>query len=255
MRIALVALLALPSLGMTCGPSASPPPPDDCSSPEDRPVAALALGPERLEGRAFEAWGESDTAYITNGAQGGNMIGVALELAGDGGALPECLAQRSEVRQDGELLVDEEVAINTYDDAGDGTRTTSTLWLVFDDGVLPPLGSQLDVTTEAGGLSAAAHLTVVSDRHRLMALAPAAPTARVGDTVQFSLASVHAPAYASFEVQLSSAGDPGVLALPAATAWIYGDAEALMIPAAAPGTAELVVAYGEQEVRGSVTVE
>jgi hypothetical protein len=45
-----------------------------------------------------------------------------------------------------------------------------------------------------------------------------------------------------------------VLALPAATAYIYGDSEVLMIPARRRAP-QLVVTYGEQEVRGSVTVE
>jgi hypothetical protein len=253
MRIGIVAALALPGLGMMCAPSASPPPSDDCASPDAEPVSAVALGPERLEGQPFEPWAASDTAYITNGAQGGNMLGVSLELAGD--APPACLAQRTEVRQDGEVLAAEEIAINTYEQGGEATRTSNTLWLIFEDGVIPQLGSELDVTTEAGGAAASAHLVVVSDRHRLLSLAPVAPTARVGDVVQFALASLHAPAGASNQVELATRGDSGVLSLPAATATIFSDAEVLYIPAAGPGTAELVVRYGQQELRASVTVE
>jgi hypothetical protein len=250
----LIAALALPSLGMTCGPGPAPPPPDDCGSPTDAPVAGLALGPERLVGRPFEAWAASDTAYITHGAQGGDMLGVALELAGP--EVPACLAQRTELAMAGEVLAAAEVAIHTYDEQGDGTRVTHTLWLVLDDGApYPAPESELDLTSEAGGTSAAAHLVVVSDRHRLLALAPVTATPRAGDTVEFRLDSLHAPAGSSFEVELATAGDPGVLALPAATAWIYNDAEALYIPAAAPGSAELVVRYGEQEVRVAITVE
>lgn len=251
MRIVLVAALALPCLGMTCGPGPAPPPPDDCSAPADQPVGAVALGPERLVGQPFEPWADSDTVYVTQGAQGGDMIGVAFEIGG--GAVPSCLPQRTEVRQGGQVLAGEEVPINTYDEAGDGTRTTRTLWLVF-DGATPALGSEVDVVSEAGGATASAHLTVVSDRHRLVALAPSAPGARVGDTVEFRLDNLHAPAGSSYQVALSTAGDPGVLALPATTAWIDADAEALLIPAAAPGSAELVVRYGEQELRAAITV-
>jgi hypothetical protein len=252
-RIWLIAFLSLPGLGMTCGPSASPPPPDDCASPGEDPISAVALGPERIGDRPFQPWAANDTAYVTQGAQGGHMLGVSIELAGD--PAPACLAQHSEVRQDGALLVDDDVSINTYDQVGDDRRITNTLWLVFDEDAVPALDSELDVTTEAGGMTASAHLTVVSDRHELVSLAPAAPTARVGDIVQFTLTSLLAPAGAGYEAQLETAGDPGVLSLPAPTAWIYSESVPLMIAAAAPGTAELVVRYGEQEVRGQVTVE
>ncbi len=253
MRTWLIALLALPGLGMTCGPSASPPPPDDCGSPGEQPITSVALGPERVGDRPFEPWAASDTAYVNEGAQGGHMLGVSIELAGD--PAPACLAQHSQVLQDGSLLVDDDVSINTYEQVGDDRRITNTLWLIFDEDAVPVLGSQLDVMTEAGGLTAAAHLTVVSDRHRLLALAPAAPTARVGDIIQFTLTSQLAPAYAGYEAQLETAGDPGVLSLPAPTAWVYGESVPLMITAAASGTAELVVRFGEQEVRAAVTVE
>lgn len=252
MRILFVAALALPSLGMTCGPGPAPPPPDECGAPTGAPVAAIALGPERLDGRPFEAWGASDTAYITEGAQGGDMLGVALELAG--AEVPACLAQRTEVTMAGERLAAAEVAIHTYDEAGDGTRVTRTLWLVLESGPYPAPGSEIDVATEAGGASAAAHLVVVSDRHRLLALAPVTASARPGDTVEFRLDSLHAPAGSAFQVELSTAGDPGVLA-PPATAWIYGDAEALYIPVAAAGSAELVARHGDQEVRAAIAVE
>ncbi len=95
---------------------------------------------------------------------------------------------------------------------------------------------------------------MVGDRHRLISLA-AAPTARVGETVEFALSSLHAPAGASNKVELATSGDPGVLTLPAATAIIFSDAEILYIPAVGPGIAELVVRYGEQEVRASIRVE
>ena len=248
----LVAVLAFPCLGALCVTPDPPPPPDDCSTPGDQPIGAIALGPERLDGHPFEPWSATDTAYVTHGAQGGSMLGISLELAGD--LLPACLAQRTELRQGADVHAVADVAINTYEEAG-GTRTTSTLWLVFEGGFYPQVGSELDVVSQAGDLTASVHLQVVSDRHRLLALTPAAPTARVGDTVEFLLDNLHAPAGGSYQVTLSTAGDPGVLTLPATTAWIDDEVQALTIPAAAVGTAELVVGYADQEVRAPITVE
>lgn len=248
-KIVAVAALGLSQFAGVCG-NPAPPPPDDCSAPGGEPVASIAIGPERMADRPFEPWADTDTAYITAGAQGGDMLGVALALAGN--PPPACLAQRSEVRLDGEVLAAEEVAINTYE-AGDGTRITNTLWLVFDGGT-PALGSDIEVVTEAGGRTATAQLTVVADRHRLVSLAPTAATVPWGQQVTFELDSVHAPAGSTFQVELSSEGDPGVLQ-PAATATIYGDQEELWVQSYQRGTAELIVRYGDQELRASVTVE
>jgi len=250
-RIWMIAVLSLPALGMTCGPSAEPPPPDDCGSPGDQPIASLAIGPERLVDQPFQPWAADDTAYITQGAQGGNMLGVSLSLAGQ--PAPACLAQQSEVHRGDELLSAEDVPINTYDEAGDGQRTTHTLWLVF-DGAVPDLGDELDVITEAGGKSAAAHVQVVANRHRLVSLTPAAPDQYQWHKVHFTLTSLHAPDAEPFEVELSTAGDPGVLQLPATTATIFNTSEELVVDTTATGTAELVVRLADQEVRAAVNV-
>jgi hypothetical protein len=153
----LLAALALPCLGMTCGPAPSPPEPDDCSAPGDEPVAALAIGPQILDGEEFEPWRESDTATITEGAQGGEMLGVTLALGGD--PLPACVRQRTELRQDGMVGAVADVPVHTYE-AGEGARITSTLWLVFEPGFYPPPGSELAVVAEAGGATASARLTL-----------------------------------------------------------------------------------------------
>jgi len=247
----MIAFLALPELGLTCGPAASPPPPDDCGSPGDEPLSSLAIGPERLVDQPFLPWSASDTAYVTQGAQGGNMLGISLSLAGQ--PPPACLAQRSEVRRGDELLAAEDVPINTYDEGGDGQRTTHTLWLIF-DGAVPNLGDELDVTTEADGESATSHVQVVANRHRLVSLTATEPNQYVGHKVHFTLTSLHAPEGEGFEVELSSAGDPGVLQLPATTATIFSASEELMVDTAATGTAELVVRLGDQEVRATVNV-
>ena len=250
MRILLIAALALPSFGMTCGPP-EPPPPDACGSPGDQPITSLAIGPERLVDQPFQPWAERDTAYITEGAQGGDMLGVSLALAGQ--PAPGCVAQHSQVRRGDQLLAEEEVAIHTYDEAGDGQRSTRTLWLIF-DGEVPALGDELDVTTEAGGETVTSRVTVVGDRHRLVSLAPAEPSQYRWHQVHFTLTSIHAPDWAAFDVELSTAGDPGVLALPATTATIYGPSTEIVVDTAATGTGELVVRLGEQEIRAAVDV-
>jgi hypothetical protein len=250
MRI-LVALLALPCFGMgTCGP-AEPPPPDDCAEPGGQPVDGLALGPERLTDRPFEGWAASDTAYITQGAQGGEMLGVSLAVTG--ATPPPCLAQRTEVRQGDRVLASADHAVNTYDEAGDGTRATSTLWLIF-DGRVPALGDELEVTTEAGGETVTSHVTVVANRHRLLALTPTEPSQYRWHKVHFTLTGIHAPEAESFEVELSTAGDTGVFELPATTATIYGPSAEIVVDTAAIGTGELVVRLADQEVRAAVDV-
>ena len=249
MRI-LIAALVLPCFGMTCGPP-EPPPPDDCSSPGGEPLAGIALGPERLIGQPFQPWADSDTAYITHGAQGGDMLGVSLDVSG--AAPPACLAQRTEVRRGDRVLASTDYPVNTYDEAGDGSRTTNTMWLIFDDEV-PAIGDELDVITESGGEAVTSHVTVVGDRNRLVSLTPAEPSQYRGHKVHFTLTSIHAPADASFSVELSTAGDSGVLQLPATTAIIYGPVEELVVDTAETGTGELVVGLGDQEVRGAVDV-
>jgi hypothetical protein len=250
MRI-LVALLALPCFGMgTCGPGA-PPPPDDCSSPGDQPLTSLAIGPERLTDQPFQPWAAQDTAYITEGAQGGDMLGISLSLAGQ--PAPACLAQRTEVRRGDQVLASVEVPINTYDETGDGLRTTHTLWLVF-DGAVPGLGDELDVTVEAGGRAVTSRVTVASDRHRLVSLAPVEASQVRWHKVHFTLTSIHAPEGAAFDVELSTAGDPGVLELLATSATIYGPSSEIVVDTAAIGTAELVVRRADEEIRAAVDV-
>lgn len=251
-RIVVVALLGLSQFAGVCSTPA-PPPPDDCSQPGGESVASLSLGPERLPERPFEAWNPDDTAYVTQGSQGGNMVGISLGLAGD--QLPACLAQRTEVRQGDDVIAGADVAINTYDEAGDGTRATTTLWLVFDDDEVPELGSEIDVVTEAGGRTATAHLTVVEDRHRLVSLTPPAPTMPWQPNLAFALESVHAPPDSSFSVQLAAEGDLFVLEPLNPAEWVYSDRTDLYIPSRHSGTAELIVRFREQEIRAPITLE
>jgi hypothetical protein len=149
---ALILVLALPCLGVTCGPGLGPPPPDACSVPSGAPLASLAIGPA---GDPFVAWAATDQARVTEGAQGGSMIGVRLRVAGTGG----CLAERTTISLGGQVLASEETPVNTYPDEAGDTFTTETLWLVF--GGLPPQpGQTVDIVAEAGGLTARASLTI-----------------------------------------------------------------------------------------------
>ena len=152
-RRALLCLLVLPSFGMTCGPI-DPPEPDSCGSPEAGAVGALEIGPERGYEQPFEAWAASDTAMIESGPQGGDMLGVTLRVTGT--APPACLAQRTRLEAGGEVI-ESSVPLHTYEEP-DGSRTTATLWLVFDQAPAP--GSELEVTAEAAGRSVTSRLTV-----------------------------------------------------------------------------------------------
>jgi hypothetical protein len=149
---AFILVMALPCLGVTCGPGLDPPPPDACTDPSGAPPALLAIGPT---GDPFVAWAAADQARVTVGSQGGAMIGVRMRVAGAGG----CLAERTTVSLGGQVLASEETPVHTYPDAAGDTFTTETLWLVF-DGPPPQPGQTVDVVTEAGGLSAGASLTI-----------------------------------------------------------------------------------------------
>jgi hypothetical protein len=248
MRIWFFGPLAL-SAGMTCDPGDSAPAPDSCSASGSAAVTDLELGPEEIEGRPFEAWAERDTAYVTTGSQGGDMLGVTLQLPGDA---PACLPQRTQASAGGELLASETVPLNTYGAAG-GFRTTRTLWLVF-DGIVPELDSEVEVTTDAGGWTRSTRLTIAPDRHRFVSLfrtddRPVYP----GDSVEFQLGLLHAPAYDAIELELWSS-DPNVLDVWSPARVVYEETELIGASAISPGTAEVIATFGDQEIRAEVTV-
>jgi hypothetical protein len=245
----LIAAIAFPCFGFTCGPGPEPPEPDSCGAPLEGQVTSLEIGPERIAGRGFEAWTATDSAYVTTGPQGGDMLGIALQISG--AEPPECLAQASELRQ-GEVLATSQVAVTTYPEA-EGVRATETLWLVFAGGS-PAVGSQIEVSAEAAGLTASRSLTVVADRHRLLSLTPGVTVAQPGDYVTFTLETQHVPEWGTIPISVSSS-DPSVLAPTGGTDTSYDPLETLTAQAWQAGSAELIVTYKDQELRAAITVE
>src|SRR5690606_30271941 len=144
--------------------------------------ASLEIGPESSNGQPFVAWGAADTAYVTRGVQGGSMVGVTLRLGG--AAVPECLAQTTRLSFLDERL-ERDVPVHTYDGGG-GARVTRTAWFIFDQRA-PRVGETIEVAAEAGGLTASSVLTIVEERHELVALSPLSEAPRVGDTVEMLL--------------------------------------------------------------------
>jgi hypothetical protein len=241
-----LALTCTFSLGLTCGPP-GPPPPDSCASPTAKAITEVELGPEMNEMRGFEAWASNDTGYITMGFQGGNMIGVSLRLSGDA---PACLQQKTTVKLDGNVLAQETSPLNTYD-ATDGTRTTRTMWLVF-DGSVPPIGTQVLVVTTAGGKTASSYVTIAEDRHRLDSLKVLTAFAQDGDYIDIELKSRHSPQYEGFTPVLSVT-TPGVISLPPPT-YVYDDTTKLTVTAIGQGETDLIAKLRDQEVRVHVVV-
>lgn len=199
------------------------------------------------EVRGFEPWASDDTGYVTQGFQGGHMIGVSLRLSGDA---PACLQQKSSVHLDGKVIAQETSPLNTYD-AGDGTRTTRTMWLVFADNG-PPLGTTLLVVSTAGGKTASAHVTIAEDRNRLDSLTVLTPSAQDGDFIDIELKSRHSPQYQGF-TPIYSVTTPGVITVPEPM-YIYEDTTKITVTAIGAGETDLVAKLREQEVRVHVVV-
>jgi hypothetical protein len=147
-----ILFLAVPCMAVTCGPGGGPPEPDVCASPAGGAIASLAIGPSDA---TFTPWAAEDEAIVTSGDQGGSMLGVRLRVAGAGA----CLAQHTRVLRAGNVIAEETSPLNAYEDE-DGTRTTSSLWLVF-NGATPQPGEVIEVVAEAGDRTVSARLTIV----------------------------------------------------------------------------------------------
>jgi hypothetical protein len=243
----LLVLVCSLSLGGLCGPGADAPPVDSCASPKGNTIASVDLGPEMNETRGFEAWTSDDTGYVTSGFQGGHMLGVSLRLSGDA---PACLQQKTIVKLNGTVLAQESSPLNTYD-ALDGTRTTRTMWLVFDDDG-PPIGTQVQVVTTTGGKTVSPYVTIVQDRHRLESMTVLTPSAQDGDFIEIELKSRHAPEFEGFTPTFSVTTS-GVITTPPPT-YVYDDTTKLMVTAIGEGETDLIANLGNQEIRVHVVV-
>jgi hypothetical protein len=199
--------------------------------------------------RAFEAWGPDDTAYVTEGTQGGHMIVYSLRL---GAGAPACIAQKTTIKQNGQVIASQNSALNTYDN-GDGTRSTKDNYLVFgDEG--PPLGSQVVVTTTAGGKTVSSTLTIVADRNKLESLTVVTASPHVGYSIDFQLKSRHAPPYSGFTVTAQTSNVSVASASP--PQYIYDDTTTFQGSAYSAGSATITVqmAGSDQMVTAPVTV-
>jgi len=235
------------SLGVFCGPGGEAPPPDSCGSPTARSITELEIGPEMNETRGFDPWATDDIGYITEGFQGGYMLGVSLRLSGDA---PACLQQKTVVKNGGAVLAQETSPLNTYD-AFDGTRTTRTMWLVFED-TGPPLASQVQVIATAGGKTTSSYVTIAEDRHRLESLMAVKASTQLGYLVELELKSRHAPQYEGFTPTISFS-NPGILAVPMMM-YVYDDVQRLSLTSLAAGETDVIVTFRDQEMRAHVVV-
>lgn len=235
------------SLGVLCGHGDEAPPPDSCESPTARSITELEIGPEMNEMHGFEPWTTDDYGYITRGFQGGNMLGVSLRLSGDA---PACLQQKTVVKSGGKVLAQQTSPLNTYD-AFDGTRTTRTMWLVFEnDG--PPLDSQVQVIATAGGKTTASYVTIAEDRHRLESLTVRNPSTTLGYQAELEVKSRHAPQYSGFMPTISFS-TPGILATPSPMS-IYDDVQTILFTTLATGETDVILTFRDQELRAHVVV-
>lgn len=235
------------SMGATCGPGDGAPPPDSCNSPDSKSISSLEIGPEMNDVRGFDPWLPDDIGYVTSGFQGGHMLGVSLRLSGDA---PACLQQKTVVKDGGAVLATETSPLNTYDSL-DGTRTTHTMWLLFENAI-PQLGSQIQVVTTAGGQTTSSYVTIAEDRHRLESLTVRYPSTIVGYQAELEIKSRHAPQYVGFSPTITFS-NPGILA-PPQTMYVYEDTQTLLLTTLTAGETDVIMTFRDQEVRAHVVV-
>jgi hypothetical protein len=158
--MSLLALSMLPFLGgCPFGPGSQPPPPDDCSSPGALDgIEAIEVGTIDPSTDAFVPWQDDANVYLTHGAQGGTMIGVVLSLRGS--ELPACMRHTMELRGrfNDTVMARTDYPVRTYP-ARDGTRVTTTVWLIFSD-YYPDQGDQVSLALQVGDLEVSRALLI-----------------------------------------------------------------------------------------------
>lgn len=157
----LVALSILLVTGCITDPGgSSPPPPDDCSAPRALDgIESIEVGVMQEGSGSFVPWEDEAMVELTFGLQGGTMLGVVLSLRGSN--LPACMQHSMELRggYGGGVLANTNYSVKTYAE-GDGTRVTSTVWLIFDDSSYARQGDQLELTLHVGQLEVRRSLMV-----------------------------------------------------------------------------------------------
>ena len=137
-----------------------PPPPDDCSAPRALDgIESIEVGVVQEDSGSFVPWQDEAKVELTRGLQGGTMLGVVLSLRGSN--LPACMQHSMELRgrSGGGVLANTDYSVKTYAE-NDGTRITSTVWLIIDDSSYTRQGDQLELTLHVGQLEVRRSLMV-----------------------------------------------------------------------------------------------
>ncbi len=151
--VPILLLLALGSMGVTCGPP-GPPPPDTCMMAANGAIATLEVGSG--DSGTFQPFTDGQVIEFAHGGQGATMLPIRLRFGGT--MLPACVQETSSITAHGTTVASDANPVKTYD-AGDGTRTTKAIYLVigFDE---PQAGSIITVTATAGGQTVMRQLQV-----------------------------------------------------------------------------------------------
>lgn len=167
-----MSLLALSILlvtgGCILGPGDELPEPDDCSSPNGLAgIEAIEVGTmeEINYVSRFVPWQGIDVVELSHGSQGGTMLGVVLSLRG--GSLPACMRHSMELTWNGNRLASTEYPVRTYPVQG-GTRKTGTIFLIFEDGMYPEQGDELELVLQAGSFEIRRSLLIEAPQPRFM---------------------------------------------------------------------------------------
>lgn len=150
--LALVAMLAAGSLGLTCGPGLAPVS-ETCTPAVAADAGELPGGTLTsveigyLDGSGgFLPFVDQSVASLQFGGQGSTMYVAHLRLHGSG--VPACVPQKTYLEQlDGTVISSEDAAMAT-DPAGTGTWITGAMYLVYDRAT----GVQVRLRTEVLGM-------------------------------------------------------------------------------------------------------
>lgn len=250
LRTGLLAAAALASVATSPPPPAAPEP-DRCDPSSAAALEVLELGPGGWDDGEFEAWANGDTTEIIGGFQGGYMTPVRLHV--DAATTPSCVPQLTTVRNAaGAIIATEDAPLATYAEL-DGSRTTKTVWLIYNDEI-PADGDTITVTTEAGGLTITRTLTVGPLPARLVSLSPPSAQISVGTTLEvWAYLDKGVPAPATLTLESS---DPTVIQLSSETVQIptWYSTATFYITAVAPGTATITATFADRSITMDVTV-
>lgn len=258
MKISLALLLPFALLSGGCPffvENPGPPPPDDCSSPGSLDgVQTMQIGTlERAGGQeVFVPWDDDAVVDITLGAQGGDMLGVALRFLGSD--VPGCVEQRMVVRRGQETLASTRYPVRTYEQP-DGARATRTIWMIF-DGERPWQGDEIELTLQLGSIEMQRRLLVEAPRPERVRVIGGLPlSAGVTEYLELTLDRYVAEPM----VVTIASSDPGVVRPVEPSLRIERQTDSGLflaeLEAVAPGSAIISVSAHARTIETEVTVE